>query len=74
MTKVPDASKADGSTGWFKIYENGWAAANKGAADNDLWGVKDMYVNRGYKMRRRSKTAHPYSKTKGIVTPLDDLC
>ena len=42
MTKVSDASTADGSTGWFKIYENGWAAANKGAADNDLWGVKDM--------------------------------
>ncbi|KAK7187326.1 hypothetical protein DPSP01_002459 [Paraphaeosphaeria sporulosa] len=44
MSKVPDASKADGSTGWFKVYENGWAAApgNKGAADNDYWGVKDM--------------------------------
>ncbi|KAF1958930.1 hypothetical protein CC80DRAFT_558511 [Byssothecium circinans] len=42
MTKVSDASTADGSTGWFKIYQNGWAAANKGAADNDMWGVKDM--------------------------------
>ncbi|KAF2691877.1 lytic polysaccharide monooxygenase [Lentithecium fluviatile CBS 122367] len=42
MSKVADASKADGSSGWFKIYENGWAPANKGAADNDLWGVKDM--------------------------------
>ena len=44
MSKVADASKADGSSGWFKVYENGWAAApsNKGAADNDYWGVKDM--------------------------------
>ncbi|CAI6335660.1 unnamed protein product [Periconia digitata] len=42
MSKVADASTADGSAGWFKIYENGWKAAGKGAADNDLWGVKDM--------------------------------
>jgi cellulase len=42
MSKVADASTADGSTGFFKIYENGWAPANKGAADNDYWGVKDM--------------------------------
>lgn len=45
MSKVADASTADGSTGFFKIYENGWAAANKGAADNDQWGVKDMNVS-----------------------------
>lgn len=24
------------------VYENGWAPANKGAADNDYWGVKDL--------------------------------
>ncbi|KAH8726990.1 glycoside hydrolase family 61 protein [Phaeosphaeriaceae sp. PMI808] len=42
MSKVDDSSKADGSTGWFKIYENGWAPASKGAGDNDFWGVKDM--------------------------------
>lgn len=42
MSKVADAATADGSSGWFKVYENGWAAANKGAADNDYWGVKDM--------------------------------
>lgn len=24
------------------VYENSWAPANKGAADNDFWGVKDM--------------------------------
>lgn len=44
LSKVPDASKADGSTGWFKIYENGWAPAAKstGRGDDDQWGVKDM--------------------------------
>ncbi|OAL56991.1 hypothetical protein IQ07DRAFT_24827 [Pyrenochaeta sp. DS3sAY3a] len=42
MSKVDDSSKADGSSGFFKIYENGWAPANKGAGDNDYWGVKDM--------------------------------
>lgn len=42
MSKVDDSSKADGSSGWFKVYENGWAPANKGAADNDYWGVKDL--------------------------------
>ncbi|KAH3948827.1 hypothetical protein HBH53_093160 [Parastagonospora nodorum] len=42
MSKVDDSSKANGSSGWFKVYENGWAAANKGAADNDNWGVKDL--------------------------------
>jgi cellulase len=42
MSKVADASTADGSSGWFKVFEDGWAPANKGAADNDLWGVKDM--------------------------------
>ena len=26
----------------FKIFEDGWTAANKGSGDNDLWGVKDM--------------------------------
>jgi cellulase len=24
------------------VYENGWAATNKGAGDNDYWGVKDL--------------------------------
>ncbi|KAH7127034.1 glycoside hydrolase [Dendryphion nanum] len=42
MTKVADAATADGSTGWFKVYENGWSAANKRVGDDDNWGVKDM--------------------------------
>jgi hypothetical protein len=24
------------------VYENGWAAANQGAGDNDFWGDKDL--------------------------------
>jgi len=42
MSKVADSSKADGSSGWFKVYQDAWAPANKGAGDNDYWGVKDM--------------------------------
>ncbi|KAH7078521.1 glycoside hydrolase [Paraphoma chrysanthemicola] len=42
MSKVDDSSKADGSSGWFKVYENGWAPANKRVGDDDYWGVKDM--------------------------------
>jgi len=42
MSKVADASTADGSTGWFKVYEDGWASSGKGVGDNDNWGVKDM--------------------------------
>src|SRR5262249_21287847 len=38
-----DASTADGSTGWFKIYESGWAAkTGSGSANDDFWAVKDM--------------------------------
>lgn len=42
MSKVDDSSKADGSSGWFKVYENAWAPANKRVGDDDYWGVKDM--------------------------------
>lgn len=41
MSKVSDASTADGSTGWFKIFENGWTKAGS-VGDNDNWGVKDL--------------------------------
>lgn len=41
MTKVADAATADGSTGWFKIYEDGWASAGS-VGDNDQWGTKDL--------------------------------
>ena len=42
LTKVPDATKADGSTGWFKIFEDGWTKAGSGAGDADMWGTKDL--------------------------------
>lgn len=43
VTKVEDATTADGSTGWFKIYADTWSAAlgaSVGSSDN--WGTKDM--------------------------------
>ncbi|KAF2205885.1 hypothetical protein GQ43DRAFT_355144, partial [Delitschia confertaspora ATCC 74209] len=46
MSKVSDASTADGSSGWFKIFENGWSKASGASSgsvgDNDNWGVKDL--------------------------------
>jgi len=44
MTKVADAATADGSTGWFKVFQNGWAKGTKSGAagDDDKWGVKDL--------------------------------
>ncbi|KLU91636.1 hypothetical protein MAPG_10154 [Magnaporthiopsis poae ATCC 64411] len=41
LSKVPDAARADGSTPWFKIFENGWSSAGS-VGDNDQWGVKDL--------------------------------
>ncbi|KAM9882406.1 endoglucanase II [Verticillium dahliae] len=43
LSKVSDASTADGSSGWFKIHEDGWSAKSGSAkADQDNWGVKDL--------------------------------
>jgi hypothetical protein len=43
MTKVADATTADGSTGWFKIFEDSWAAVvGSGDGTNDDWGTKDL--------------------------------
>ena len=43
MSKVENAVTADGSTGWFKIYEDGWNLNPSGkSADDDYWGTKDM--------------------------------
>jgi len=43
MTKVDDASKADGSTGWFKVFEDSWSKkAGGNSADDDNWGTKDI--------------------------------
>ncbi|KJR81227.1 uncharacterized protein SPSK_01239 [Sporothrix schenckii 1099-18] len=43
MSKVSDASTADGSSDWFKVFEDSWsAAASGGSGDNDNWGTKDL--------------------------------
>ena len=43
MSKVSDAASADGSAGWFKIFQDGWAKKSGGASgDDDYWGVKDL--------------------------------
>ncbi|KAK3295442.1 glycosyl hydrolase family 61-domain-containing protein [Chaetomium fimeti] len=43
MSKVADAVSADGSSGWFKIFEDGWAKnPSGGSGDDDFWGNKDL--------------------------------
>lgn len=43
LSKVPDSSTADGSSDWFKVFEDGWsAAASGGSGDDDNWGTKDL--------------------------------
>jgi cellulase len=43
MSKVSDAASADGSSGWFKIFQDGWAKkSGGGSGDDDFWGVKDL--------------------------------
>lgn len=48
MSKVEDAATADGSSEFFKIYENTWKKApGSTQGDNDYWGTKDMNYNCG---------------------------
>jgi hypothetical protein len=43
LTKVSDASTADGSTGWFKIFSDSWAKKSGGSTgDDDYWGTRDL--------------------------------
>jgi cellulase len=43
MSKVADAASADGSAGWFKVFQDGWAKkSGGGSGDDDFWGVKDL--------------------------------
>jgi len=43
LSKVSDAATADGSTGWFKIFQDSWAPNPAGrVGDDDFWGVKDL--------------------------------
>jgi cellulase len=46
MSKVEDAATADGSSEFFKVYQNTWAKApGSTQGDNDLWGTKDLNYN-----------------------------
>ncbi|KAF1919154.1 glycosyl hydrolase family 61-domain-containing protein [Ampelomyces quisqualis] len=48
MGKVEDASSADGSGEFFKVYQNGWAKNTEATqGDKDFWGTKDMNYNCG---------------------------
>lgn len=48
MSKVEDAAAADGSSEFFKVYQNGWKKNPEASqGDNDFWGTKDMNYNCG---------------------------
>lgn len=43
MSKVPNSATADGSTPFFKIYEDTWAKNSAGGSgSDDFWGTKDL--------------------------------
>ncbi|KAJ4398412.1 hypothetical protein N0V85_006286 [Neurospora sp. IMI 360204] len=44
LSKVSDASTADGSSGgWFKIFSNAWSKKSGGrVGDDDNWGTRDL--------------------------------
>ncbi|KXJ85685.1 glycosyl hydrolase family 61-domain-containing protein [Microdochium bolleyi] len=43
MSSVSDASRADGSSPWFKIFADTWAKNSAGGSgDDDFWGTKDL--------------------------------
>jgi len=43
MSSVSDASHADGSSSWFKIFADTWAKkSGGGSGDDDYWGTKDL--------------------------------
>lgn len=43
LSKVSDSKSADGSSGWFKVFESGWAKGpSGGSGDSDYWGNKDL--------------------------------
>ncbi|KAL6164059.1 hypothetical protein ACJQWK_09735 [Exserohilum turcicum] len=48
MSKVDDASTADGSAPFFKIFEDTWAKNPSGSSgSDDYWGTKDLNKNCG---------------------------
>jgi cellulase len=46
MSKVEDSAEADGSSEFFKVYQNTWAKNPEGSqGDDDFWGTKDLNYN-----------------------------
>ncbi|KAI1382788.1 lytic polysaccharide monooxygenase [Hypoxylon trugodes] len=41
LSQVPDATKADGSTSWYKIFADSWSAKGS-VGDADNWGTNDL--------------------------------
>ncbi|OTB04567.1 carbohydrate-binding module family 1 protein [Hypoxylon sp. CI-4A] len=41
LSQVPDATKADGSTPWYKIFADSWSAKGS-VGDADNWGTNDL--------------------------------
>ena len=41
LSKVADASSADGSAPWYKIFADSWAAKGS-VGDGDDWGTNDL--------------------------------
>ncbi|KAI0403464.1 fungal cellulose binding domain-containing protein [Xylaria palmicola] len=41
LSQVSDATKADGSTPWFKIFANSWSSKGS-VGDGDNWGTNDL--------------------------------
>lgn len=80
LTKVDDATTADGSTGWFKIFEDSWAKKpSSSIGDDDFWGTKDLNTCCGkmdilipkdlkdgdYLLRAEALALHTASSSKG---------
>lgn len=43
MSKVSNSATADGSSGWFKVFQDSWAHNPSGSTgDDDYWGTKDL--------------------------------
>lgn len=48
LSKVADAATADGSSSFFKIYQDTWAKNSAGGGgSDDFWGTKDLNTNCG---------------------------
>lgn len=48
MSKVSDAATADGSSSFFKIFQDSWAkASSTSQGSDDYWGTKDLNTNCG---------------------------